>query len=158
VTGEGVPPSRGATRTEEDVAAPRAPTMAPAPEAPWLLMVAQLNSHPAETCGRLVARGCRIEEEGGEQEKRGGCKSMPTRAEGLGDVSPRRRWLSTPPQPSWLNPIERWCSILGRRVLHRGNCLSVEDVRERLLTVINSVNRTMAQPFKGTYTGRPLTA
>jgi len=49
VTGEGVAPSMGATRTEEDVAAPRAQTMATDPEAPWILSVDQRNSHQSAT-------------------------------------------------------------------------------------------------------------
>jgi hypothetical protein len=51
-----------------------------------------------------------------------------------------------------------WCSILVRRLLKRGNFTSVEDLRERILAFINYFNRTMAKPFKWTYTGRPLTA
>ena len=47
--GEVVAPSIGATRTEEDVAAPRAQTMATDPEAPWICIVDQRNSHQSET-------------------------------------------------------------------------------------------------------------
>lgn len=54
--------------------------------------------------------------------------------------------------------IELWFSILVRRLLKRGNFISVEDLRERILAFINYFNRTMAKPFKWTYTGRPLTA
>jgi transposase len=73
-------------------------------------------------------------------------------------VSHRIRFLYTPKHTSWLNQIELWFSILVRRMLKRGNFLSVEDLRERILAFINSFNRTMAKPFKWTYTGRPLTA
>jgi len=45
-----------------------------------------------------------------------------------------------------------------RRVLKRGHFASVEDVRERILAFMVSFKRTMAKPFKWTYTGRPLTA
>jgi hypothetical protein len=47
---------------------------------------------------------------------------------------------------------------LVRRLLKRGNFTSIEDLRERILAFINYFNRTMAKPFKWTYTGRPLTA
>ena len=62
-TGEVVAPSIGATRTEEDVAAPSAQTIATDPEAPWLFLVDQLNTHPSATFVRVVARACRIEED-----------------------------------------------------------------------------------------------
>ena len=117
-----------------------------------------LNIHQSETLVRLVARACRIEEDLGEKEKRGVLKSMQTRAEFLSDVSHRIRFLYTPKHTSWLNQIEMWFSILVRRLLKRGNFTSVEDLRERILAFINYFNRTMAKPFKWTYTGRPLTA
>lgn len=44
-----------------------------------------------------------------------------------------------------------------RRLLKRGNCTSVADLRERILAFIASCKKTMAQPCKWTYTGRPLT-
>ena len=148
----------GATRTEEDFAAHIAQTIATDPEAPWIFIVDQLNIHQSETFVRLVARACRIEEDLGEKEKRGMLKSMQTRAEFLSDVSHRIRFLYTPKHTSWLNQIEMWFSILVRRLLKRGNFTSVEDLRERILAFINYFNRTMAKPFKWTYTGRPLTA
>jgi hypothetical protein len=157
-TGEVVAPSIGATRTEEDFAAHIAQTLATDPEAPWIFIVDQLNIHQSETFVRLVARGCGIEEDGGEKEKWGIFKSMPTRAEFLSDVSHRIRFLYTPKHTSWLNQIALWFSILVRRLLTRGHCISVEDLRERILAFINYCNRTMAKPFKWTYTGRPLTA
>jgi transposase len=82
---------------------------------------------------------------------------MKTRAEFLSDASHRIRFLYTPKHTSWLNQIELWCSILVRRLLKGGNFTSVEDLRERILAFIDYFNKTMAKPFKWTYTGRPLT-
>jgi hypothetical protein len=157
-TGEIVAPSIGATRTEEDFAAHIAQTIATDPEAPWIFIVDQLNTHQSETLVKLVADACRIEEDLGEKEKRGVLKSMKTRAEFLSAASHRIRFLYTPTHTSWLNQIELWFSILVRRLLKRGNFTSIEDLRERILAFINYFNRTMAKPFKWTYTGRPLTA
>jgi len=36
--------------------------------------------------------------------------------------------------------------------------MSLEDLRQRILDFIDYFNRTMAKPFKWTYTGHPLTA
>jgi transposase len=82
---------------------------------------------------------------------------MKTRAEFLSDASHRIRFLYTPKHTSWLNQIELWCSILVRRLLKGGNFTSIEDLRERILAFIDYFNKTMAKPFKWTYTGRPLT-
>jgi hypothetical protein len=53
--------------------------------------------------------------------------------------------------------MERWVRLVVRRWLKRGNCTSVEDLRERILACSASWNKTMANPFKWTYKGRPLT-
>jgi hypothetical protein len=156
-TGEVVAPSIGATRTEEDFAAPIAQTIATEPEAPGIFIVDQLNTHQSETLVRGVARACRIEEDLGEKEKRGIGQSMPTRAAFLSDVSHRIRFMSTPKHTSWLNHIELWFSLVVRRLLRRGNFTSVEDLRERILAFIAYFHKTMAKPFKWTYKGRPLT-
>jgi hypothetical protein len=92
-TGAVVAPTIGPRRTEEDFAAPIAQTMATDPEAPWLFLVDQLNTHKSEALVRLVARVCGIKEELGEQEKRGILQSMPTRAAFLSEASHRIRFL-----------------------------------------------------------------
>ena len=156
-TGAVVAPTVGPSRTEEDFAGHIAHPIATDPEAPWLFIVDQLNLHKSEALVRLVAEAGGLKEELGEKEKRGIWQSMPTRAEFWSDVSPRLRFMYTPQHTSWLNQIELWFSILVRRLLKRGNCTSVEDLRERILAFIAYFNKTMAKPFKWTYKGRPLT-
>ena len=155
--GEGGAPPRGPRRTAAACAAPRAPPLAPAPEAPGLLLVAPLNRQKSAALGRRVASACGLADDRGEQEKRGRVPSMPTRTAGLRDVRHRLRCMSTPQHTRWRRHIARWCSIWVRRWRRRGNFTSVADVRERLLAFMPSCNKTMAKPFKWTYKGRPLT-
>jgi transposase len=157
-TGEVVAPTLGPSRTEEDFAAHIAQTITTDPEAPWIFVVDQLNTHKSAALVHLVARTCGVAEDLGEKEKRGVLKSMETRAAFLSDASHRIRFLYTPKHTSWLNQIELWFSILVRRLLKRGNFTSVEHMRERILAFIHYFNTTMAKPFKWTYRGRPLTA
>ncbi len=51
-----------------------------------------------------------------------------------------------------------WFSILARKVIRRGNFRSLDDLRHRLCTFIDSFNDTLAKPFRWTYTGKPLAA
>ena len=64
--------------------------------------------------------------------------------------------MYTPKHCSWLNQVEIWFSILVRKLLRRGNFLSTEALRQRILAFIDYFNQTMAKPFKWTYAGRPL--
>jgi hypothetical protein len=41
-----------------------------------------------------------------------------------------------------------WFSILARKVIRRGNFLSVEDLQEKLSNFIDFFNDTMAKPFR----------
>ena len=43
-----------------------------------------------------------------------------------------------------------------RRVLKRGNFRSVSDLKKKVRAFIDHFNKTMAKPFKWSYTGRPL--
>mgnify|MGYP005847510701 CR=1 FL=1 len=69
---------------------------------------------------------------------------------------PRIKFHFTPTHASWLNQIEIWFSILGRKVLKRGIFNSKEELVAKILDYIEQYNRT-ARPFRWTYTGDPLT-
>ena len=155
-TGKCVSPSIGDTRTEADFVAHIQQTVSLDPEANWIFIVDQLNTHKSASLVRFVAAACDIDIDLGSKGKDGILESMPSRAAFLSDESHRIRFVYTPKHTSWLNQIEIWFSILVRRLLKRGSFSSVKELRERILAFIDYFNRTMAKPFKWTYAGRPL--
>jgi hypothetical protein len=157
VTGQVIAPTVQATRTEKDYVAHIERTVATDPEAGWVFVNDQLNIHASEGLVKLVAKRCGIDEQTlGQKGKSGVLKSVASRKEFLEDASHRIRFVYTPKHASWLNQVEIWFSILVRRVIRRGNFTSKEDLRDKILRFIEYFNKTLAKPFKWTYTGRPL--
>ena len=155
-TGQIIGPTLGKTRTEKDFETHIEQTLAIDPEADWIFIVDQLNTHKSESLVRFVAKGCSIQDDLGVKGKSGILKSMNTRAEFLQDESHRIRFVYTPKHASWLNQIECWFSILVRRLLKRASFTSIQELEQRILDFIDYFNKIMAKPFKWTYTGRPL--
>jgi len=158
-TGQILAPSLGPTRTEEDFVAHIRQTVDTHPEAEWIFIVDQLNTHQSEGLVRFVAQRCGIDEASlGVKGETGILESLATRKVFLEDECHRIRFVYTPLHTSWLNQVEIWFSILVRKLLKRGSFASVEELRQRILEFIAYFNKTMAKAFQWTYTGRPLTA
>jgi DDE superfamily endonuclease len=155
-TGEVISPTVQPTRTEQDFAAHITRTVATDTQAGWVFVVDNLTIHCSESLVRYVAAACGIEDDLGKKGKRGVLKSVATRKAFLTNKSHRIRFVYVPKHTSWLNQIEIWFSILVRRVIKRGNFTSVADLRAKILAFIEYFNRTLAKPFKWTFTGRPL--
>lgn len=153
-----IAPSLGPTRTEEDFAPHLAKTIDTDPEAPWIFVMDQWNIHKSEALVRLVAERCALAVDLGVKGQSGMMKSMATRAAFLMDKAHRIRVVYTPKHTSWLNQVEIWCSILGRRLLKRASFVSVEDLHARIVAVIEYFHIALAKPFKWTSQGRPLSA
>jgi len=154
-TGQILAPALGPTRTEGDFAAHIAQVLDTDPDAAWLFLADNLNTHQSEALVRLVADRCGLADDLGVKGRSGVLHSQASRAAFLGDPAHRIQFLDTPKHTSWLNQIELWFGILVRRVLKRGSFTSTDDLRQRILAFIAYFNRTAA-PFKWTYKGRPL--
>lgn len=156
VTGKIVTPSIGPTREEVDFVAHINQTIESDPDACWVFVLDQLNTHVSAGLVELVARRCGVTDDLGVKGTCGPLESMKTRRAFLEDVSHRIRFVYTPRHCSWLNQVEIWFSILARRLLKRSSFTSLEHLRERVTAFIDYFNRVLAKPFRWTYTGRPL--
>jgi hypothetical protein len=152
-TGQIVTPRLGPTRTEADFVAHIKETISTDPEASWIFITDQLNTHQSETLVRLVAQLCGIQADLGVKGKSGHLTSLKTRAAFLSDPTHRIRLVYTPRHSSWLNQIEIWFSILVRRLLARASWTSVTHLREGILAFIVYFNRLSHGPFHWTYKG-----
>ena len=157
-TGRIVSPSLQETRTEVDFVTHIDKTISTDPDATWIFVADQLNTHFAATLVELVARRCGLEDDLGVKGKSGILESQKTRRAFLEDPSHRIRFVYTPRHCSWLNQVEIWFSILVRRLLKRSSFTSLDHLRERVLAFIAYYNDVLSKPFRWTYTGRPLQA
>jgi DDE superfamily endonuclease len=74
----------------------------------------------------------------------------------LTDPTHKHVFHFTPTHGSWLNQVELWFSVLGRRFLKRGDFGSMADFEARLVRYVDDYNRCHAHPYRWTYTGTPL--
>lgn len=157
-TGRIIAPSVGPTRTEEDFAKHIAATIDTDPDAKWVFVVDQLNTHMSASLVRLVAERCGLDVDLGDVGEAGPLKTMKSRKAFLETAEHRIRFVYTPRHCSWMNQVEIWFSILARRLLRRGCFTSTADLRDQVLSFISYFNAVLAKPFRWTYAGRPLQA
>ena len=74
----------------------------------------------------------------------------------LTDPTHKHVFHFTPIHGSWLNQVELWFSVFGRRFLKRGDFASMADFKARLLKYVEDYNPRHAHPYRWTYTGTPL--
>jgi transposase len=156
VTGQMIAPTISETRTEEEFAQHIRQTVQTDPQAGWIFVVDNLNTHCSETLVRYIGQVEAIDESTlGQKGKSGVLKSMATRQAFLADSSHRIRIVYLPKHSSWLNQVEIVFGIVGRRLMRRASFPSLVELKDRLLRFIEYFNTTFAKPFRWTYTGRP---
>ena len=149
----------GETRTEEDFVRFIRGMVEENPDySRYHFVCDQLNTHKSESLVRFVADHCGIDSELGVKGKSGILKSMETREQFLNEKSREIVFHYTPKHASWMNQIEIWFGILMRKVVRRGNFVSKENLKTKIDAFIDYFNKTMAKPFKWTYSGKVLHA
>src|SRR5262249_37358901 len=151
-----IAPSLGPTRTEADFKAHVEQTVATDPQAGWVFIVDNLDTHQSESLVRYVAQACGVEGDLGGKGKSGTLASTPGRKPFLSATGHRIRFGYTPRHCSWLNQVEIWFGALARKLLRRASFASAAELKERVLAFIDYFNRTMAKPIKWLYSPRPL--
>lgn len=154
-TGKIICPTLGDTRTEDDFVAHIQATVATDPNAKWVFIADQLNTHKSASLVKCVAELCGITTSLGEKGQSGILEKMTSRAAFLQCPEHRVRFVYTPKHCSWLNQVEIWFGILSRRLLKRGSFPSIEAMNQRIQAFIAFFNDTLAKPFRWTYIGKP---
>lgn len=157
-TGKIIAPTIGDTRTEDDFVQHIKNTIDTDPDAKWVFIADNLNTHQSEGLVKLVAERLELANDLGIKGKMGILKNMASRSEFLSDVSHRIQFVYTPKHASWLNQIEIWFGILTNRLLKRLSSKSTDDLKDKILSFVTYFNDTMAKAFKWTYRGSVLKA
>lgn len=146
------------TRDSEDFAKHIKQTIATDPEAEWVFVMDNLNTHCGEPIVRLIASLLEIDQDtlGSKKQRQSLLGSAKSRREFLTDPSHRIRFVFIPKHSSWLNQIEVIFGIISRRVMRHGSFTSTDDLKEKLSSFIKYFNETFAKPFNWTYNGKPI--
>ena len=157
VLGQMIDTTINETRDSQDFADHMQQTFATDPQASWVVVLDNLNTHHGEPIVRSIARLLGIDENtlGDKKKRKGILGSVKSRRAFLTDPDHRIRFVFLPKHSSWLNQIEVVFGIISRRVMRHGDFKSKPDLKQKLLSFLDYFNKTFAKPFNWTYSGKP---
>lgn len=103
----------------------------------------QLNTHMSMDAVNSVADLC-----GEPRPDEKTLNSRQKRRAWLENPARRIRFQFTPRHASWLNPIEKWFSVLARRLLRRASFNSLDELSRRIHHFIDHYNTVLARPYR----------
>ena len=95
-----------------------------------------LNIHMSESLVIHIAKKNTVTQGLGKKGKQGILKSLKTREKFLTNSSHNIVFHYTPKHASWMNQIEIWFGILNAKVIKRGNFISIDDLKKKILDFI----------------------
>ena len=122
----------------------------------WIFVSDQLNTHKSESLVRMIAKRCNLKDDLWVKWKSWVLKNMETRKKFLTDKSHNIRFVFTPKHCSWLNQIEMWFGVISKKFLNRWSFKSKSELKDGMIRFINYFNKTLAKPYKWTFSGLPL--
>lgn len=157
VCGQMIDTTVNQTRNSQDFADHMQRTLATDPQASWVIVLDNLNTHHGEPIVRLIAKLLGIDQAklGDKKRRKGILGSVKSRRAFLTDTDHRIRFVFLPKHSSWLNQIEAVFGIISRRVMRHGDFSSKMDLKDKLLAFIQYFNKSFAKPFNWTYSGKP---
>jgi hypothetical protein len=155
-TGQVLCPMIRQTRTEVDYLENLDNLILEDPNAGYRIIADNLTTHCSESLVRYIAESCDIDTPLGKKGVRGILRSVKSRVEFLTDPSHRIQLLFTPRHCSWLNQIEIWFGTLRSKVTRWMNFTTLDALEDAILSFIAYYNKTLAQPYNWTYSGKVL--
>ncbi len=143
----------GQTRKEEDYLKHVKEIVATDINKEHIIICDQLNTHKSESLVEWIANMCYDNIDLGIKGKKGILKSQKSRMKFLENQKHKVRFYFTPKHCSWINPIENWFGILGKKVIKHGEFGSVNSLEQQISDFIDYYNKVLSKPLKWTFYG-----
>ena len=139
------------TRTDEDFVEALSRVIDANPDKKHVFVLDNLNIHRSEALVRYVAGKIGFTGDLGEKQKCGILNNMESRAKFLSDTTHPIRFCYVPIHCSWMNQIEIWFGVIGRRLLKRKSFNSLQELEESICNFIKQYNELFSHPYNWKY-------